>query len=102
MKNKITLRRVDKQNRYLYNQGTGEVTFDTERIPGLNIDLTQFRAYDPNPIWVKIGEGARCRLPALHSGYSLNSFTEAILDARPNLLIFGIPVLYEDFYNDLF
>jgi RHS repeat-associated protein len=35
------------KNRYLYNQGTGEVTFDTERIPELNIDLTQFRAYDP-------------------------------------------------------
>jgi RHS repeat-associated protein len=35
------------KNRYLYNQGTGEVTFDTERIPDLNIDLTKFRAYDP-------------------------------------------------------
>ena len=35
------------KNRYLYNQGAGEVTFDTERLPELNIDLTQFRAYDP-------------------------------------------------------
>ena len=35
------------KNRYLYNQGTGEVTFDTERIPELSMDLTQFRAYDP-------------------------------------------------------
>lgn len=35
------------KNRYLYNQGAGEVTFDTERIPELNMDLTHFRAYDP-------------------------------------------------------
>lgn len=41
------------------------------------------------PVLVKIGEGARCRLPTLHPGYSLNSFTEAIFNVRPYLLIFG-------------
>jgi RHS repeat-associated protein len=37
------------ENTYLYNQGTGEKTFKTERINdlGLNIDLTKYRAYDP-------------------------------------------------------
>ena len=36
-------------NRYLYNQGSGEKKFLTERITdlGLNIDLTKFRVYDP-------------------------------------------------------
>lgn len=37
------------ENRYLYNQGSGEKKFLTERIfdLGLNIDLTKYRAYDP-------------------------------------------------------
>ena len=35
------------KNRYLYNQGTGDVTYDTERLPDLNVDLTKFRVYDP-------------------------------------------------------
>lgn len=36
-------------NRYLYNQGTGEKTFKTERIfdLGLNVDMTKYRVYDP-------------------------------------------------------
>lgn len=37
------------KNRYLYNQGTGEKKFLTERVfdLGLNIDLTKYRVYDP-------------------------------------------------------
>jgi RHS repeat-associated protein len=37
------------ENRYLYNQGTGEKTFNTERVfdLGLNIDLSRYRSYDP-------------------------------------------------------
>jgi len=37
------------KNRYLYNQGSGEKEFLTERVfdLGLNIDLTKYRAYDP-------------------------------------------------------
>lgn len=36
------------ENRYLYNQGTGEKTFKTERILdlGLNVDLSRDRVYD--------------------------------------------------------
>jgi RHS repeat-associated protein len=36
-------------DRYLYNKGTGEKTFKTERIfdLGSNIDLSRYRAYDP-------------------------------------------------------
>jgi hypothetical protein len=30
-------------NQYLYNQGTGDVTYDTERLPDLYVDLTKFR-----------------------------------------------------------
>src|SRR5690348_128203 len=36
------------ENRYLYNQGTGEKTFRTERVYdlGLNIELSRYRTYD--------------------------------------------------------
>lgn len=36
------------ENRYLYNQGTGEKTFRTERIfdLGLNVDQSKYRTYD--------------------------------------------------------
>lgn len=36
-------------NRYLYNQGSGEKKFLTERVfdLGLNVDLTKYRVYDP-------------------------------------------------------
>jgi RHS repeat-associated protein len=36
------------QNKYLYNQGTGEKTFKTERITdlGLNVDMSRDRVYD--------------------------------------------------------
>ncbi|VXD14833.1 DUF6443 domain-containing protein [Marinoscillum sp. 108] len=33
-------------NKYLYNQGTGEKTFATERQPELGLDMTKFRMYD--------------------------------------------------------
>ncbi len=38
-----------KENNFLYNQGTGEKTFKTERISALdlNVDMTKFRVYDP-------------------------------------------------------
>src|SRR5690606_29352640 len=37
------------QNKYLYNQGTGDKKFLTERIfdLGLNVDFTKYRTYDP-------------------------------------------------------
>ena len=36
------------ENRYLYNQGTGEKTFKTERVYdlGLNVDQSKYRTYD--------------------------------------------------------
>ena len=36
------------ENRYLYNQGTGEKTFKTERLNdlGLNVDQSKYRTYD--------------------------------------------------------
>ncbi|GAA5040160.1 hypothetical protein GCM10011506_40330 [Marivirga lumbricoides] len=40
-------RNYSKANNYLYNQGTGEKTFKTERVPELGVDFTKFRVYDP-------------------------------------------------------
>jgi len=46
----LSMRGTGKQgnNRYLYNQGTGERKFKTERVAdlGLNLDMTKFRMYD--------------------------------------------------------
>jgi RHS repeat-associated protein len=41
-------RENSNENRFLYNQGTGEKTFKTERIYdlGLNVDQTKYRTYD--------------------------------------------------------
>lgn len=37
-----------KENRFLFNQGTGDKTFNTERITdlGLSMDMTKYRTYD--------------------------------------------------------
>jgi RHS repeat-associated protein len=35
------------KNNYLYNQGTGDVTFRTERQQELGVDFTKHRVYDP-------------------------------------------------------
>ena len=37
-----------KENRYLYNQGIGDIQFKTERITDLdlNLDMTKYRMYD--------------------------------------------------------
>ena len=42
-------RATSLDNRYLYNQGTGDKTFNTERISDLDleVDMTRFRMYDP-------------------------------------------------------
>ncbi len=41
-------RESSTENRYLYNQGTGEKTFKTERVYdlGLNVDQSKYRTYD--------------------------------------------------------
>ena len=39
---------MGRENRFLYNQGTGDVTFNTERVRDLGVDwdMTKYRAYD--------------------------------------------------------
>ncbi len=39
---------MGRENRFLYNQGTGDVTFNTERVSDLGVDwdMTKYRAYD--------------------------------------------------------
>ena len=38
-----------KRNNFLYNQGTGDITYKTERISALelNVDMTKFRVFEP-------------------------------------------------------
>ena len=72
------------KNRYLYNQGTGEVTFDTERIPDLNIDLTKFRAYDP----------------ALGRWWQIDPMADALSSLTPYNYSFNNPVLFNDPLGD--
>ncbi len=42
-------RAMGNENRFLYNQGTGDVTFNTERVSDLGVDwdMTKYRLYDP-------------------------------------------------------
>jgi RHS repeat-associated protein len=72
------------KNRYLYNQGVGEITFDTERIPDLNIDLTKFRAYDP----------------ALGRWWQIDPMADALSSLTPYNYSFNNPVLFNDPLGD--
>jgi RHS repeat-associated protein len=72
------------KNRYLYNQGTGEVTFDTERIPDLNIDLTKFRAYDP----------------ALGRWWQIDPMADALTSWTPYNYGFNSPIMFNDPLGD--
>jgi RHS repeat-associated protein len=76
------------QNRYLYNQGTGEKTFNTERVfdLDLNIDLTKYRAYDP-------ATGKWWQVDPLADEPDLTSLT-------PYNYSFNNPVRYNDPYGD--
>jgi len=76
------------ENRYLYNQGTGEKKFNTERIfdLGLNIDLTKYRAYDP-------AIGRWWQVDPLADEADFTSLT-------PYNYSFNNPVRYNDPYGD--
>ena len=74
------------KNDYLFNQGTGEKTFKTERLPELGWDMTKFRAYD----------------------YTLGRFIgiDPLADVSPQESLtpyqyaYNNPVLYNDPYGD--
>jgi RHS repeat-associated protein len=75
------------ENRYLYNQGTGDKKFNTERVTdlGLNIDLTKYRAYDP----------------AIGRWWQVDPKTDELYGWTPYNYAFNNPILYNDPEGDI-
>lgn len=73
-----------KENPYLFNQGTGDKTFKTERIKdlGFNLDLTKFRMYD-----YQLGRFWQVDPKADHAGQEIWS---------PYNFAFNNPIRYND------
>ena len=75
-----------KENNFLYNQGTGEKTFKTERISALdlNVDMTKFRVMDP----------------AVGTWWQIDPASESLADWTPYNYSFNNPIRYNDPYGD--
>jgi RHS repeat-associated protein len=75
------------KNRHLYNQGTGDKKFNTERVTdlGLNIDLTKYRVYDP----------------AIGRWWQVDPKTDDLYDWTPYNYAFNNPILYSDPEGDI-